>query len=265
MQPAAVVLRAGSPDASVWLPQLQRCTILVFSDAQLRALGQGLDAPGAQQMRQLHSLTLHDRRPLAARLASPPALPALAHLPELRKLVRRGWAARGCAVCLVLRLGCYALPGHVVESLMHMLPSALPTTPFTPPCARQACHGSAPEAAWSCPHLTSLLVDGAPHISTAGTEDAQCTSLRQLQLEGCTLESGTFPRSLCSALRQLSSLAAVRSGLEGLPCEFSLLRWPEGQNWLPDGSHRSQCVGEGCSKAGPTVQFCAASAQIPRD
>lgn len=89
---------------------------------------------------------------------------------------------------------------------------------------------SAPQAAWSCPHLTSLLCIDADNIAVADGTYVQCTGLRQLQFDGCTFSCG-FPEQLCSALYQLSSLAMVGTRLEGLPPAFSRLRcagfgWP---------------------------------------
>ena len=88
----------------------------------------------------------------------------------------------------------------------------------------QECRGSMAQSAWRCPHLTSLRVCSALRVSPPAIGAAHCTSLRQLQLDGCTLDGGAFPASLCSALRHLSSLAVLRSGLTSLPLEFSQLR-----------------------------------------
>lgn len=118
--------------------------------------------------------------------------------------------------------------GHLAVCLCNVIaaritPLQLPASP----CVAQKCEGSVPESAWRCPHLTSMLLGavgiGPTAVSVASMEAAQCTSLLQLQLQDCPF-LGTFPAGLCSALRQLSSLAALDTPTSGLPPEFSLLR-----------------------------------------
>lgn len=84
---AALSLSVATPAALEWLPQLQHCTIWVPNSAQLDLLNNGLDADAARQLFQLSQLVINDERAVTERELLPPAFPALAHLPALRKLV----------------------------------------------------------------------------------------------------------------------------------------------------------------------------------
>lgn len=215
VQPAAVVLSTNSITVD-WTPQLQHFTLLVLSNSQLDALNLSLEATPVQQLGQLQSLSLFDERSDAMRI-DPSALPALTRLPALRKLVSWGRWEAACVPCI----------GPLADCLCDVI--AAPITPPLLPALRivQKCEGSVPESAWRCPHLTSILLGavgiGPTMVSVASMEAAQCTSLLQLQLQDCPF-LGTFPAGLCSALRQLSSLAVLDTHTSGLPPEFSLLR-----------------------------------------
>ncbi len=89
----------------------------------------------------------------------------------------------------------------------------------------QECYFNVPRAAWLCRHDTSLLCSSArKSISAPAFGAAQCTNLQQLRFNHCLFGGGAFPASLCSALRQLSSLGIRGGGLTSLPSEFSQLR-----------------------------------------
>lgn len=99
-----------------------------------------------------------------------------------------------------------------------------------------------PQSAWCCPHLTSLLLSGIEAIC-APAGSPHFSGLRQLHVVDSAFDSGEFPKQLCTALRQLSSLVVTQEcfsytppGLTSLPPEFSQLRCArELQCWeLPD-------------------------------
>lgn len=77
---------------------------------------------------------------------------------------------------------------------------------------------------WACPHLTSLLADGAT-LELPKDTAVLLSGLRQLQISECVLPGDAFPAALCSGLGQLGSLALLDCDLAaGLPPAFSQLR-----------------------------------------
>lgn len=90
IQLASLALTGRRPSCVAWLPQLRHCSVRVNTSAQLAQLEAAVEAfvTEAAVPPQLHSLALTVWRSATLQWDQVPALPGLARLPSLRRLVR---------------------------------------------------------------------------------------------------------------------------------------------------------------------------------